>query len=149
MILESKPNGIFQVLHMERGHMMVWVEQAARASLQRPYNDQLMTPRQLFNWACSNILEQSSLEHRFQLSRIRILSLVPILDNTVQVKFYSSSDVSRKERIKNEIPPELIAGFVTCLYEQNWWLACVLEVCSANKEVKLTFLHLHSPSSSP
>ena len=28
---------------------------AARASLQRPYNDQLMTPRQLFDWACSNI----------------------------------------------------------------------------------------------
>ena len=40
---------------MERGHVMVWVEQAARASLQRPYNDQLMTPHQLFDWACSNI----------------------------------------------------------------------------------------------
>ena len=77
-----------------------------------------------------------------------VQSLVPILDNTVQVKFYSSSDVSRKERIKNEIPPELIAGFVTCLYEENWWLACVLEVCSANKEVKLTFLHPHGPLSS-
>ena len=77
-----------------------------------------------------------------------VQSLVPILDNTVQVKFYSSSDVSRKERIKNEIPPELIAGFVTCLYEENWWLACGLEVCNANKEVKLTFLHPHGPSSS-
>ena len=77
-----------------------------------------------------------------------VQSLVPILDNTVQVKFYSSSDVSRKERIKNEIPLELIAAFVTCLYEENWWLACVLEVCSANKEVKLMFLHLHGPSSS-
>ena len=28
---------------------------AARASLQRPYNDQLMTPHQLFDWACANI----------------------------------------------------------------------------------------------
>ena len=56
---------------------------AAHASLQRPYNDQLMTPRQLFDWTCSNIpaayfgycsnedyvREQSSLEHCFQLSR--------------------------------------------------------------------------------
>ncbi len=55
---------------------------AARASLQRPYNDQLMTPRQLFDWACKIIpaayfgyctsedyaREQSSLERRFQLS---------------------------------------------------------------------------------
>ena len=28
---------------------------AARASLQRPYNDQIMTPRQLFDWASTNV----------------------------------------------------------------------------------------------
>ena len=28
---------------------------AARASLQKPYNDQVMTPWQLFDWACANI----------------------------------------------------------------------------------------------
>ena len=144
---------------------------AARASLQRPYNDQLMTPHdQLFDWACSNIpavyfgycseqdyeREKNSLGHRFQLSRKipgtrKFHSFVPILDSTVQVKFYSLSDVSKKERedlAKNEIPPESITGFVTCLYEENWWLACVLEVCSDNKEVKLTFLHPHGPSNS-
>ena len=79
---------------------------AARASLQRPYNDQLMTPRQLFNWACSNIpaayfgycsnedyaREQSSLEHRFQLSRTipgtrKLHSFVPTSHSTVEVKF--------------------------------------------------------------
>ena len=96
------------------------------------------------------------MEHRFQLSRTipgtrKFHSLVPILDSTVQVKFYSLSDVSKEERVelaKNEIPPESIAGFVTCLHEENWWLACVLEVCSDNKEVKLTFLHPHGPSNS-
>ena len=45
---------------------------------------------------------------------------------------------------KNEASPELIAGFVTCLHEENRWLACVLEVCSDTKEVKLTFLYPHS-----
>ena len=49
---------------------------------------------------------------------------------------------------KNEIPPESITGFVTCLHEENWWLACVLEVCSDTKEVKLTFLHPPGPSNS-
>ena len=39
---------------------------------------------------------------------------------------------------KNEIPPESITVFVTwqCLYEENWWLAGVLEVCSDTNEVK-------------
>ena len=143
---------------------------AARTSLQRPYSDQLMTPRQLFDWACSNIptayfgycsnedyeREKISLEHRFKLSCTipgtrKLHSFILILDSTVQVKFYSLSDDSRKERValaKNEIPPESIVGFVTCLHEEKWWLACVLEVCSEKKEVKLTLLHPHGPSNS-
>ena len=143
---------------------------AARASLQRPYNDQLMTPRQLFDWACANVpavyfgycsnedyaKERSSLERRFQLSRTipgtrKLHSFVPISSSTVEVRYYSASDASRKERVtlaKNDIPPESIAGFVTCLYEGNWWLACVLEVCSDTKKVKLTFLHPQGPSNS-
>ena len=39
---------------------------AARASLQRPYNNQIMTPRQLYEWAVDNIqsvhFEYSSME---------------------------------------------------------------------------------------
>ncbi len=125
---------------------------AARASLQRLYNDQLMTPRQLFDWACKNIpavyfgyctsedyvREQSSLERRFQLSHTipgtrKLHSFVPISNSIVEVRPYSASDTSRKERVtlaKNDIPPELIVGFVTCLYDGNWWLACVLGVCN-------------------
>ena len=89
---------------------------AARASLQRPYNYQLMTPRQLFDWACTNIpaayfgycssegyaREQSSLERRFQLSRTipgtrKLHSFAPISNSTVEVRPYSASDTSRKE----------------------------------------------------
>jgi hypothetical protein len=143
---------------------------AARASLQRPYSDQLMTPRQLFDWASTNIpaayfgyctsedyaRERSSLERRFQLSRTipgtrKLHSFVPTSNNIVEVRPYSASDTSRKERVtlaKNDIPPELVASFVTCLYNENWWLACVLGVCNDTKEVKLTFLHPHGPSNS-
>ena len=63
---------------------------------------------------------------------------------------YSASDASREERVtldKNDLPPESIAGFVTCLCEGKWWLACVLEVIQADNLVKLTFLHPHGPSS--
>ena len=123
MILESKLNGIFQPLHRHGKRACAYdglggtVKQlAARASLQRPYNDQLMTLRQLFDLACSNMpaayfgycsnedyaREQNSLERRFQLSRTipgtrKLHSFVPISDSTVEVKFYSSSDVSQEK----------------------------------------------------
>ena len=45
---------------------------------------------------------------------------------------------------KDDFPPERISGFVTCLCDGKWWLACVLEV---THEVRLTFLHPPDPSS--
>ena len=82
----------------------------------RSYNDQLVTPYQLFDWACNNIpatyfmycrnkdyvREQSSLEHCFSLSHTiphmtKQHCLVPISDNTVEVKIYTSLDIFRKE----------------------------------------------------
>ena len=126
---------------------------AARASLQRPYNDQIMTLRQLFEWAITNVpavhfgycskdgyeREQQYLERRFHLSRTipgtrKLHSFVPISNRKVRVSSYSAPDASREERVtlhKNDLPPESIAGFVTCLCEGKWWLACVLEVIHA------------------
>ena len=37
---------------------------------------------------------------------------------------------------------------MTCIYDGEWWLACVLEVDAENGEVKVTFLHPHGPSRS-
>ena len=129
-----------------------------------------MTPHQLFDWAYTNIPAvyfgycssedyarvQSSLERRFQLSCTipgtrKLHSFVPLSNSTVEVRPYSTSDTSRKERVtlvKNANPPESIAGFVTCMYDENWWLACVLGVCSDTNQVKLTFMHPHGPSNS-
>ena len=50
--------------------------------------------------------------------------------------------------MKNANPPESISGFVTCIYDDNWWLACVLRVCSDTNQLKLTFMHPHGPSNS-
>lgn len=143
---------------------------AARASLQRPYNDQIMTPRQLFDWACTNVpavhfgncsmedyeRERDNLEQRFALSRTipgtrKLHSFIPISNRKVAVRFYSASDTFREEKVtvgKNDLPLESISGFVTCLRDRNWWLACVLEVIQEDSLVKLTFLHPRGPSSS-
>ena len=139
---------------------------AARASLQRPYNDQIMTPCQLFDWACSSIpsahfdycsnneyeLEQ---QKRFKQSRTipgtrRLHSFVPLTLSEVRVRRYSASDTYRDEKVSQaaeELQPEAIVGFVTCLVERKWWLACVLEVIE-QAQVKLTLLHPHGPSRS-
>ena len=78
-------------------------------------------------------------------------SFVPISNSKVRVRFYSASDTFKEERVtqtKNDHPPEAIVGFVTCLCDGNWWLACVLEVVQEDSQVKLTFLHPHGPSTS-
>ena len=84
---------------------------AARASLQRPYDDQIMTPRQLYEWAqhdiptvtfnyctqcCQYDEEKSLLEERFELSRPivgtqSLHSAIPISTNELVVRKYSTA----------------------------------------------------------
>ena len=66
--------------------------------------------------------------------------------------FTLASDTSREERVtlsKNDHLPESIVGFITCLCDGNWWLACVLGINQEESQVKLTFLHPHGPSKYP
>lgn len=143
---------------------------AARASLQRTYNDQIMTPRQLYDWARDSIKtayfgyctnedykrEEQFLEERFRQSRTipgtrKLHSIIPTSQSKVNVRAYSAASHFSEERVTvstREISPESIVGFVTCFCDRNWWLACVLEVKQDENIVKLTFLHPHGPSSS-
>ncbi len=123
---------------------------AARASLQRPYEDQIMTPRQLFEWASSAIptvifdycstddykREEILLEGRFQRSvpipgTHKLHSFVPTTKDKVNNKVFSSSNTSsntsKEERVttkESEVPVEHISGFVTCCKDGQWWVAC-------------------------
>ena len=129
-----------------------------------------MTPRQLFDWACTNIQaanfgycsnedyqrEEQNLEKRFQNSRTipgtrKLHSFVPVSNTKVKVRNYSASKTVKEERVssaKNDIPPNSIVGFVTCLCDGHWWLACVLEVNQEDNLVRLIFLHPHGPNTS-
>ena len=136
---------------------------AAPASLQRPYNDQIMTPRQLFDWAVPSVhfgycskedyeREQHNLERCFHQSRTipgtrKLHSFVPISKGKVIVSYYSVSDTSREERVilrTNDLPPESIVGFVTCLCDGKWWLACVLQIIQECSQLKLMGLPVHT-----
>jgi hypothetical protein len=39
-----------------------------------------------------------------------------------------------------------ITGFVKCMYDNFWWLECVLSVSEESNGVKITFLYPHGPS---
>ena len=143
---------------------------AARASLQKPYNQQIMSPTQLYQWAKENIpatvfrycsteeyeVVKQELENRFQNSRTipgtrKLHAFIPLSRHLLAVKLYSNSGEHKEEKVvKNEGELELdgLSGFVTCAYENEWWLACILSVDSENAEVKVTFLHPHGPARS-
>jgi hypothetical protein len=41
-----------------------------------------------------------------------------------------------------------ITGSVTCLYDNFWWLGCVLSVSEVSSDAKISSLHPHGPSAS-
>ena len=132
---------------------------AAKASLQRPYDEQIMTARQLFEWASANIpsvtfeyctteeyeRQQIFLEERFQKARTipgtrKLHSYVPISRDKVRTRHFSSSTIYKDVSIsllENELTLEEISGFITCSYDDQWWVACVLQLDSDNETVKV------------
>lgn len=142
---------------------------AAKASLQRAYNNQIMTPRQLYEFGKENIpgihflytsqeewsKEKTLLEERFNIActipgTLKLHSFVPTSLSELKVKFVSNSTDDKTVRIRKQTNFifEEIKGFVTAMYDQKWYLACVLETYSDLMEVKLTFLEPNGPSPS-
>ena len=105
---------------------------------------------------CRRVRGSEESEARFQTTRTipgtrKLHSFAPVSTDTVAVREYSLSDSFRKEMVTKqgrELEIDQITGFVTCVYDGEWWLACVLDVDSDNAEVKVTFLHPHGPTRS-
>lgn len=143
---------------------------AAQASLRMVYNDQIMTPRQLYDWAKENIKnidfiystqdeyqhERTLLERRLEEAKTvkgtqQFHNYVPKSETKVVVKTYSLANESKEEIVsKNDVDCDLnlsdIVGFVTCIYDNEWWLGCVIGI--ENEDVKISFLEPHGPSHS-
>lgn len=69
----------------------------------------------------------------------------------VSTKVYSFSTICKEERvtiIEGELELDNLQGYVTCVYNKEWWIACVLEVNEDKREVKVSFLHPQGPSRS-
>lgn len=143
---------------------------AAKASLQRPYNGQIMTPLQLFQWSeenipnikfeyCTNLEyseEESLLKYRIQEAETikgtqQFHTFIPLSLTELKCKIFSSSDESCIQGIVEggkTLTMDEISGYVTCEYDRRWWLASVLSKDNESEDVELTFLHPSGPAPS-
>ena len=143
--------------------------EAAKASLQRPYHDQIMTTYQLYTFAKENIhgisfeyltandwqIESTILKERFSNAKTipgtqKLHCFKPLSTNELQVQDYSSSSVSRIEKITSQNVSQLnfssVTGYMVVEYDEHWWIGCVLESNPEKREVTMNFLHPHGPS---
>ena len=129
-----------------------------------------MTTFQLYQWAVDNVpgvhfcycsteeyeRQKIFLQTRFEQTKTipgtrKLHSFVPISKDTLRTRIYSSSIITRKDRV-TKLPGDLeleeVSGFVTCSYNSEWWLGCVLETHTEEVQVSLTLLHPPDPSRS-
>jgi NAD(P)H-flavin reductase len=36
--------------------------------------------------------------------------------------------------------------FVACIYDDQWWPASIVEICTDNNDAKISFMHPHGPA---
>lgn len=83
----------------------------------------------------------------------KVHSVIPISSIAVEVKPFSSSTVSRIERVSLDqtvasLPTSATGGYVTVVYDGSCWLGCVLSVNPEDHNVTVTFLHPRIPAAS-
>jgi hypothetical protein len=122
---------------------------AAHASLQRPYEKQIQTPLQLFEWAVENITNvdfaystqedyvesECFLKNRFDQALAikgthQYHAFIPKTTSKILIKNFSmDSKACEKEVSKSPDKLKLadLSGYITVVYEANWWLGYVLE----------------------
>lgn len=145
---------------------------AAKASLQRPLENQILTPCELYEWSVKNItgisfdfstqeehvLSEIFLKDRFSEAHTikgtqQYHAFIPLASslNKLSVKFFSDATNSFQVSVSRSIDQLKLTdcnGYMTVVYGSNWWLAYVLEKNEEEDEVKVTFLHPQGPSPS-
>jgi len=77
-----------------------------------------------------------------------------IMLHTFVNEYYSNKSIllshaSKQEKVYTngeELSPKEISGYVTCVYDNQWWVAYILEIHNDTEEIILSFLHPHGPS---
>lgn len=143
---------------------------AAKASLQRPYEAQILSAVQLYEWAQKNISgihftyttqedhieSEIFLTERFKQSVTmkgtqKCHTFIPESVTKLTVKYFSEASTYFNVVVSRSADKLTLAnctGYVTVAYDKRWWLAYVMERNEDLDEVKVTFLHPCGPSPS-
>ncbi|CAF4207878.1 unnamed protein product [Rotaria magnacalcarata] len=99
-------------------------------------------------------LEQLSSDTTSICRTQKVHCIRPISKEFVEVFAYSFATESRQERVTitqkstNDIPLSSMKGYCVAVYDDHWYLACILEVMPETNELRLSFLHPHGPTRS-
>ena len=145
--------------------------EAAKASLQRPYKEQILTPRQLFEFCDKNLLgikyifvgaeevdqNEKDLRKRFDeccaipdtRERHR---LVPINNNTVRC-YRTSTSKTYEDIVITNTPMYTISevkknDLIICIYDNEWYPAEVQNINTEHNDVYVTFFSPPGPRTS-
>jgi hypothetical protein len=173
-ISKLRQNGISSQLHIARVLAMglggTMKRLASKASLQRPYNNQILTPQEFFKFCEENIenikfkfATNSDYSHDERLLHARHMSAItiagthkrhhfqPITNCSLIVKQFSSSEVSTVKKVAEsaqDLPDEEMLGYVTVNYDGDLWLVYVVERDTDLRQATVTFLQPKGPAGS-
>lgn len=142
---------------------------AAKASLQNPLDNHILTPLHLFEWSKEHISKmkffyvpnqdylenEKFLEKRFNdaiavTGTQKYHAFIPESKFKIKTKVISNSESYDVHKIQvgpgvEDMPFDQISGFVACAYDNKWWLSCVLSRNDTEQEVNVSFLHPSGP----
>ena len=144
--------------------------EATRESLRRPYDSQIISPKDIFAFAENGLNEmkfgygtqeaydeeERNLEERLKTAKTiagtqKLHAFIPISETALQVREFSLSEEHRIESAISKSTPTFngkLSGYVTVHYDGKWWLACIMEAFQDTHEVKVNFLHPNGPANS-
>ena len=145
--------------------------EATKANIQRPYDNQILSPHQLFQFVAASLkginaefidskewnAEEQLLLNRFATAKTiagarKLNCFMSISRSSLHVEEYSGSstyrDVSIRKGGHKVVKDNHIRGYIAVEYDCKWWVAYVLEVYCECYEVKISYVHPHGPNPS-
>lgn len=101
----------------------------------------------------ANLLRERLVQAQTITGTRKLHQIIPVSRTEVAAKQFSLDTRSVKKKVvKYDTEPDIqiddVNGYVTVMYEDNWWLGYVLDKNFNSGEVTVKFLHPHGPSPS-
>lgn len=142
----------------------------AKASIQRPRNEQILTPDAMFQFCQENIdgiefcfiskadvaANEDLLEERHSSGKTvpgtrSCHAFIPLSTSSLGMK-RCSSDKDFVRRHNFAVPLEItqydVLDYICCIYDNKWWIGVVLEAEEELSDYLIKFMHPHGPARS-